>query len=146
MVILSFGPADSMFSFVPGIFIFIFVLVFVFIFGTIIVRSIQGAQQWHKNNESPVLTVDATMVTKRADVHHYHNDSGIDNMHHESTTTTYYVTFEVDSGDRMEFKIHEKEYGMLVENDRGNLTFQGTRYLGFERYRNYMKDQRNDEV
>jgi len=26
-----------------------------------------------------------------------------------------------------------QEYGMLVEGDKGNLTFQGTRYLGFER-------------
>ena len=25
--------------------------------------------------------------------------------------------------------------GMLVENDRGKLTFQGTRYLGFQRER-----------
>ncbi|MBO5258463.1 MAG: DUF2500 family protein, partial [Clostridia bacterium] len=24
-------------------------------------------------------------------------------------------------------------YGMLVEGDKGYLTFQGTRYLGFER-------------
>ena len=26
-----------------------------------------------------------------------------------------------------------QEYGMLVEGDKGYLTFQGTRYLGFER-------------
>ena len=25
------------------------------------------------------------------------------------------------------------QYGLLVEGDRGNLTFQGTRYLGFQR-------------
>ena len=25
------------------------------------------------------------------------------------------------------------EYGLLVEGDQGLLTFQGTRYLGFER-------------
>ena len=56
-------------------------------------------------------------------------------MHHSSSSTTYYATFEVNSGDRMEFKINDTEYGMLVENDVGNLTFQGTRYLGFERIR-----------
>ena len=28
------------------------------------------------------------------------------------------------------------EYGLLAEGDRGKLTFQGTRYLGFERQRN----------
>lgn len=47
--------------------------------------------------------------------------------------TTYYVTFQVESGDRMELCLSGEEYGMLVEGDRGNLTFQGTRYVGFER-------------
>jgi hypothetical protein len=123
------GFGGIMFSVVPVIVL----LGIVFVFGTIIVRSIQGAKQWKKNNESPVLTVDATMVTKRADVHHYHHDTGIDNMHHTSSSTTYYATFEVASGDRMEFEVRDSEYGMLVENDIGKLTFQGTRYLGFER-------------
>lgn len=45
----------------------------------------------------------------------------------------YYVTFEVESGDRMEFSVYGKEYGMLAEGDEGKLTFQGSRYLGFER-------------
>ena len=45
----------------------------------------------------------------------------------------YYVTFEVDSGDRIEFSMSGSEYGMLIEGDAGTLNFQGTRYLGFER-------------
>ena len=39
----------------------------------------------------------------------------------------------VESGDRMEFAIRGTEYGLLAEGDRGKLTFQGTRYLGFQR-------------
>lgn len=50
--------------------------------------------------------------------------------------TTYYVTFEVASGDRMELNITGQEYGLLVEGDWGDLTFQGTRYLGFQRKAN----------
>jgi hypothetical protein len=124
-----FGGFSIMFAIVPVIIIIGFVLVF----GTIIARSIQGAHQWKRNNDSPVLTVDATVVTKRADVHHYHNNTGANNMHHSSSSTTYYVTFEVASGDRMEFQTMDTEYGLLVEHDTGKLTFQGTRYLGFER-------------
>ena len=41
--------------------------------------------------------------------------------------------FEVESGDRMEFSVYGEEYGMLAEGDEGKLTFQGSRYLGFER-------------
>ena len=39
----------------------------------------------------------------------------------------------LESGDRMEFLIPGAEYGMLIQGDCGRLTFQGTRYLGFER-------------
>lgn len=125
------GFGGIMFSIIPVIVI----IGFVFVFGTIIVRSIQGAKQWKRNNESPVLTVDATVVTKRADVHHYHHNTGTGDMHHMSSSTTYYATFEVSSGDRLEFEVRDTEYGMLVEKDIGRLTFQGTRYLGFERNR-----------
>ena len=43
------------------------------------------------------------------------------------------VTFQVESGDRIELQVKGNEYGMLVEGDYGKLSFQGTRYLGFER-------------
>lgn len=56
------------------------------------------------------------------------------NVYNDSSNI-YYTTFEVQSGDRMEFKVSGKEYGMLVEGDKGNLIFQGTRYHGFDRER-----------
>ena len=46
---------------------------------------------------------------------------------------SYYVTFQVESGDRMEFHVTGQQFGLLLEGDQGNLSFQGTRYLGFER-------------
>ena len=126
------SPFDNiMFTIVP----IIVICGFVFIFGTIIFRSIQGAKKWKQNNNSPVLTVPAVVVTKRTNVgHHHHNTgAGAGDMHHTSSYTTYFVTFEVESGDRMEFAVQDSEYGMLVEKDGGRLTFQGTRYMGFER-------------
>lgn len=33
----------------------------------------------------------------------------------------------------MEFNVSNKDYGMIAENDIGKLTFQGTRFLGFDR-------------
>ena len=98
---------------------------FVLVFGIIIVTMVRGIGEWNKNNQSPKLTVPVTVVAKRSDVHR-----GIETMH---TFTSYYVTFQVESGDRMEFEISDMEYGMLAEGDRGMLTFQGTRYLNFQR-------------
>ena len=45
----------------------------------------------------------------------------------------FHVTFQVESGDRMELPVSGREYGMLAEGDIGKLTFKGTRYLSFER-------------
>ena len=103
----------------------IMLLVFVLVLGSIIVTLIRGVGEWNKNNQSLKLTVPATIVAKRSDVHR-----GIETMH---TFTSYYVTFQVESGDRMEFEISDMEYGMLAEGDSGELTFQGTRYLNFQR-------------
>lgn len=109
-----------------------FTLVFVLVIGMFVVTAVRGISQWNKNNNSPKLTVSATIVAKRTNVtHHHHNGAG--GHHHHHTSTTYYVTFQVDSGDRMELQVDGTEYGMLIEGDRGELSFQGTRYLSFER-------------
>lgn len=108
---------DMMFSIVP----ILVVLVFVFVFGMIIFTVVSNIRQGIKNNNSPLLTVPAEIVSKRI---HVQGDN---------SRTTYYVTFEVQSGDRMEFTIDGTEYGQLVEQDLGLLSFQGTRYLSFER-------------
>ena len=65
--------------------------------------------------------------------HHHHSGGPNGGVGHTTTSTTYYVTFQVESGDRMELNLSGQEYGLLAEGDRGKLTFQGTRYLGFER-------------
>ena len=109
-----------------------FTLVFVLVIGMFVVTAVRGISQWNKNNNSPRLTVSATIVAKRTNVtHHHHNGAG--GHHHHHTSTTYYVTFQVDSGDRMELQVDGTEYGILIEGDRGELSFQGTRYLSFER-------------
>ena len=114
-----------------GLFGIMFSLVFILVIGIFIVTAVKGISQWNKNNNSPRLTVPATVVAKRTNVSHHHG--GANNHHHHHTSTSYYVTFQVESGDRMELHVAGHEYGLLIEGDSGNLTFQGTRYLGFER-------------
>lgn len=120
------------FGLMSRLFPIIFFGMFIFVIVTIISTASKDAAQRRRNNASPVLTVEAIVVTKRQDVSHRSNVNQ-DGMHHSSSYTSYYVTFEVESGDRMEFEVGGPEYGMLVEGDCGKLTFQGTRYLGFVR-------------
>ena len=122
---MGFGYGFDMFS-------IMFIIVFIIVIGMFGVTAIKGIGQWNKNNNSPRLTVPATVVAKRTNVSH-HNHAGTNGHHHHSTSTTYYVTFQVESGDRMELHLSGHEFGMLVEGDKGKLSFQGTRYLGFER-------------
>lgn len=130
MMFDSFDGIGVLFMIVPVI----VTIGFFTVFGLVIYRLVQGAGQYRRNNNSPELTVEAKVVTKRSDASHYHHQNMTNNtMDTAYSTTYYYVTFEVESGDRMEFHVENHEYGLLAEGDRGKLTFQGTRYLGFSR-------------
>ena len=107
-------------------------VIFVLVFGIIIVAMVRGIGEWNKNNHSPKLSVPAKVVSRRTAISHHHHHQG-NGMYHTHTATSYYATFQVASGDRMELHVGGREYGMLAEGDFGELTFQGTRYLGFAR-------------
>ena len=121
-----YGFNSFMFSVVPVM----VTIGFIAVIGIIIFSAVKGGIRWNKNNNSPLLTVPAKAVTKRMNISHHYNGS---EMPMSSSSTIYYVTFEVESGDRIEFSVSGKEYGILVEGDAGLLTFQGTRYKGFAR-------------
>ncbi|ABX42560.1 DUF2500 domain-containing protein [Lachnoclostridium phytofermentans] len=112
----------------------IFNIIFFLILGLIIFAIIYNIKNWHKNNNSPRLTVEASVVTKRMSTSH-HNHHNANNTVSSSYSNYYYATFQFESGDRMELGVSGEEFGMLVEGDVGKLTFQGTRYISFERFR-----------
>ena len=101
----------------PIMFCVVFALVFFIIGGTIV----QSLKQKHKNDNSPRVTSEATVVTKRTHVWGDHSH------------TDYYATFQFSSGDRLELEVPHNQFGYLVDGDRGKLTFQGTRFLEFQR-------------
>ena len=115
-----------------GVFEIMFFLVFALVVTVFVITAIRGIGEWNKNNNSPRLTVDATVVSKRSHSSRHHH-GGVNGMHHHTTSTSYYVTFQVDSGDRMELHVAGHQFGLMVEGDRGKLTFQGTRFLDFQR-------------
>ena len=111
---MYFDPFSLMFSIFPLIIIVLFVVVLV-----------RNLREWSRNNASPRLSVPATVVTKRRA--HHHNAST------HTSSTTYYATFQFESGDRLELRLPWHDAGMIAEGDHGILHFQGTRYLGFDR-------------
>ena len=113
------------FGFYQSAFPLIFAIIFIAVIGMFIVIAVRGILQWSKNNSSPRIPVQARVVTKRT-----HTSGGMDNT---SASTSYYITFEFLSGDRKEFYVPYREYGLIAEKDNGILTFQGTRFISFER-------------
>jgi len=124
------GPSFS--SGPPAIFMVAFTLICVFIIGSILVKVIGGLSQWSENNQQPVLTVPARVVTKRTALSVYSNSDGTTH-HRTNSSTSYFATFEFSTGARKEFELSASEYGLVAEQDVGQLTFQGTRYQGFSR-------------
>ena len=134
---MFFGWFDAIFSFIFPILFLLFPILFLLFIGMFFFALISNLRTWNKNNHSPRLTVPATVVAKRTDVSHSSSANAGDmsgaHGYDTSTFTSYYVTFQVESGDRMEFEVDGSDYGLLVQGDIGKLSFQGTRYLGFER-------------
>ncbi|GEM_PF-1822771 len=98
-------------------------LVGILLISIITVVGIKALVQWTRNNNSPIATMPVTLVSKRSE----------DRRRQQHRSTSYYVTFEDENGGRIEFLVSGSEYGMLAEDDTGDLTFQGTRYLDFDR-------------
>ena len=120
------------FGFGLTVFPILFSLTFLLFLAVFAVTAFRGLKQWNQNNHSPRLTVPATVVAKRTNISR-RGHAGTNGHHHHHTSTSYYVTFQVESGDRMELHLAGHEYGLIVEGDRGELTFQGTRFLEFKR-------------
>ena len=110
-----------MFNLMDFLFPLMFLAVFGLAFGTIVGSLVKNGKQERKNNASPRISSDATVVTKRTQVRGDH------------AHTTYFATFQFASGDRLELQIPQDKVGYLVEGDRGKLTFQGLRFVSFER-------------
>ncbi|GIP19851.1 DUF2500 domain-containing protein [Paenibacillus sp. J22TS3] len=132
---------------IAGTFLPIFLIVLVSI---ALLTVSGGVYRWFRNSKQPVLSVYSIISSKRTMVAHHHDQNSA--AHHSSTT--YYVTFEVESGDRLEFRVSGEEFGQCAEGDEGKLTLQGSRYLGFKRtermvagaFPNYRNDRRHSNM
>lgn len=120
------------FGFFESVFPVLFGLTFVVILGVFVAALARGLLTWNRNNRSPVLTVEAILAGKRIQVSGHRHAAG-NEAGFSHTGTSYFLTFQVESGDRLEFQVDGGEYGQLMEGDRGRLTLQGTRYQGFQR-------------
>ncbi|QJC53355.1 DUF2500 domain-containing protein [Paenibacillus albicereus] len=119
---------DSIFT-AAGTSLTILIAVIAVIIGAGLIRSYAS---WSRSSAQPLLSVKAAVVSKRSRVRSQQPyEEG-----QQQTRTDYYATFQVESGDRLEFTVSGRDYGQLAEGDVGKLTFRGSRFQGFERDNN----------
>jgi hypothetical protein len=109
----------------PSSFQFFFGIMFVLVIGVFGYIIFNGLHTWVRNNQSEVLSRPCRVVTKRTKVWGGVGDS--------SANTSYYITFEFEDLSRLELPVRGDRYGLIAEGDVGVLTYQGTRFLDFER-------------
>lgn len=78
------------------IFPLMFGAVFLLIVGVMILALVRSASEWSSNNSSPVLSVDARVVSKRTNITRHMSQA--DSSHMTRSSTVYYATFQVESG------------------------------------------------
>lgn len=110
---MGFTGPGLMFSIVP-----IMVTVgFIIVFGTIIFRLVNYGTQKTKPEETKA----ARVISKRQHVWG------------QRRHTSYYATFELESGERVEYQVPSNKVGFIAEGDYGRLTSQGTLFVAFDR-------------
>lgn len=105
---------------------------FIIVFSILIIRIIKGMIVYINNNNSPKLETKAKIIDKRGDVSMYHHTNGTGHIHN-SSSTTYYISFELSTNERLELRVPKDKYGLLIVGDNGILKYQGTRFLSFDR-------------
>ncbi|MEK4516593.1 DUF2500 domain-containing protein [Paenibacillus sp. FSL H8-0122] len=104
---------------------FLLKLILLLIAGVVAYTIWRGLKIWMTNQTSPLQSRVVTAIAKRTEVW--------GGRGHMGTHTSYYVTFEFHNGSRRELEVKPRAYAMIVEGDRGELSYQGSRFKGFVR-------------
>ncbi|MBS7175085.1 DUF2500 domain-containing protein [Massiliimalia timonensis] len=105
-----------------------FIVLFAIVLFVILVVLIK---QWRRNSRAPKLIVTAKVASKHIQTS-CRIRRGSSSISHRTKVYWYFVTFEAEGGVLLEFSVNKRVYVSLKEATSGKLTFQGTRYLGFE--------------
>lgn len=91
--------------------------------------------RWSDNNHSEKTTQQALIVKKNEKEQIFRNHSS-GGMGIPVTSTRYYVTFMLNDK-KQRFEVPMVDYIKVKEGDEGTLTFQGTRFVSFEKSKEF---------
>ena len=107
----------------------LFGLFFAVVVGGITYQQIQKMRLSAHNDAQPVLTTNATLASKRRNV--IAQPPGINPKNQIAPSTTFFASFRLPDGQTVEVQVDNVQFATLTEGEAGQLTYQGTRFLGF---------------
>lgn len=99
------------------------ILVWVIIGYVIVKNIIRAIKKHHKLKTTEIVTHYGEVFSKDIDVY----------RKNDRTIRTHYITFELDTKERISLKATVKEYAQVEIGDKGNITYQGDWYKEFIR-------------
>lgn len=84
-----------------------------------------------KDKRSPRIVVYSTISNKRIQKDNVYRQRNASPGMCTHKIITYYVTFDLETGEQIELRVSKLKYLELQKGCKGKLTFQGTRYIGF---------------
>lgn len=115
----------NMFFGTPVLFAMVFGLITLGVVGGILYVIAKSITGWAKNNSQAIYSDPAKVIDKRTHVWGGSNNTG--------SSTSYYITFEYENGERQEFMVSASVFSQFAAGDLGTLTWQGTRFHDFQR-------------
>lgn len=107
---------------------------FIIMFASVIGISVLiVVSQWIRNHRSPRIVTQATVLDKRVQVQHIRRKKASGIGYATDKMPIYYVLFEIEGGEKLEFLVNKVEYSKVKNNQSGRLTFQGSKFIRFEK-------------
>lgn len=113
-----------------NIYIYLFIAMSALIVGLCIAVIIT---KWLKNKRFPVITVKAKISDLNICKYNRYRNRYASPGRESSTVNLYYAVFGTENGEHIELRVKKLEYYKLKKGYKGKLTFQGTKYISFER-------------
>ena len=107
-----------------------FNIIFIIVFGFIMAMVIL---QWIRDKRSPRVVTMATIADKPIKKQRVRTRLSSGFGYRVHYMNIYYVAFDLEGGERLELQVSKVKYNQLKKGTTGKLTFQGKRYISFEK-------------
>ena len=107
-----------------------FIVMFTIVIGLIAVIVVH---QWIKDKRSPRVVTMATIADKPIKKQRVRTRLSSGFGYRVHYMNIYYVVFDLEGGERLELQVSKVKYNKLKKGAIGKLTFQGKKYIDFEK-------------